>query len=87
MNSAAFRIFTFLALCVAVAAQDSSYYEAIQKGAATQFSRTSFKKMEQDALKDYSHAETYEGLATSSGNTTDISCTTNLFRVRAVICP
>jgi hypothetical protein len=71
MNSAAFRIFTFLALCVAVAAQDSSYYKAIQKGAATQVQPNQFKKMEQDALKDYSHAETYEGLATSFGNTTE----------------
>jgi hypothetical protein len=42
MNSAAFRIFTFLALCVAVAAQDSSYYEAIQKGAATQVQPNQF---------------------------------------------
>lgn len=71
MNSAAFRIFTFLSLCVAVAAQDSSYYEAIQKGAATQVQPNQFKKMEQDALKDYSHAETYEELATSFGNTTE----------------
>ena len=60
-----------LALCVATVAQDSSYYKAIEKGAATPVHPNQFAQMEQDALKDYSHAENYERLATTFGGSTE----------------
>jgi len=62
LKTAAFCVSIFLALCVATVAQDSSYYRAIEKGAATPVQPNQFKQMEQDALKDYSHAENYERL-------------------------
>jgi hypothetical protein len=65
MKKAAFCVSILLALCVATVAQDSSYYKAIEKGAATPVQPNQFKQMEQDALKDYSHAENYERLATA----------------------
>jgi len=67
MKKAAFCVSIFLGLCVATVAQDSSYYKAIEKTAATPVQPNQFKQMEQDALKDYSHAENYERLATAFG--------------------
>jgi hypothetical protein len=60
-----------LATCAGILAQDSDYYKAIQKGAPTQVSAKQFKQMEQDALKNYSQPETYEGLAATFANTTE----------------
>jgi hypothetical protein len=71
MKKAAFCVSALLALCVAIVAQDSSYYKAIQKGAATPVPPNQFKQMEQDALKDYSRAETYERLAEAFGDSTE----------------
>lgn len=62
---------TSLALCFAGAAQDVSYYKAIQKGASNQVQPKQFKQMEQDALKDYSRPENYEKLATAFGDSTE----------------
>ena len=58
-------------VCIGATAQDSGYYKAIQKGAATQIPPKQFKQMEQDALKNYSLPETYEALATTFANTTE----------------
>ena len=50
MKKATFCASILLALCVATVAQDSSYYKAIEKGAATPVQPNQFKQMEQDAL-------------------------------------
>jgi hypothetical protein len=71
MKKAPSYVSIVLALCVATVAQDSSYYKAIEKGAATPVQPNQFKQMEQDALKDYSRAENYEGLATAFGGSTE----------------
>jgi hypothetical protein len=71
MKKAAFGVSILLALCVATVAQDSSYYKAIEKGAATPVQPNQFKQMEKDALKDCSHAENYERLATAFGGSTE----------------
>src|SRR5712692_436161 len=60
-----------LAVCVTSFAQDASYYKAIQKGSSSPVEPPKFKKMEENALKDYSRPESYELLATSFGNTTE----------------
>ena len=64
-------VFGFLALCTGALCQDSSYYKAIQKNAATQVQPKQFKQLEENALKEYSQPEPYEMLATSFGNTTE----------------
>ncbi len=64
-------IITFLSLCIASFAQDAAYYNAIQKGSSFQVQPPQFKKMEENALMNYSRPETYELLATSFGNTTE----------------
>jgi hypothetical protein len=71
MTKALFCAVGFLALGIAAAAQDSSYYKAIQKGNSTQIQPNQFRQIERDALKDYSRPETYELLATSFENTTE----------------
>jgi len=71
MKKTALCVSILLALCVATVAQDSSYYKAIEKGAATTVHPNQFTQMEQDALKDYSHAENYERLATAFGGSTE----------------
>jgi hypothetical protein len=58
-------------LCVVIVAQDSSYYKAIEKAAPTPVQPKEFKQIEQDALKDYSHPETYAKLANAFGNSTE----------------
>ena len=68
---ALFCVSTLLALCVAIVAQDSSYYKAIEKAASTPVHPKEFKQIEQDALNDYSHPEGYERLATAFGNSTE----------------
>src|SRR5205823_6221377 len=60
-----------LALSSVALCQNSSYYKAIQKGAATQIQPKQFKEMEENALKEYSRPEPYELLATSFGHTTE----------------
>ena len=50
MKKAAFCVSILLALSVATVAQDSSYYKAIERGAATPVQPNQFKQMEQDAL-------------------------------------
>jgi hypothetical protein len=70
MTKQLFCMAAFL-VCVGAFAQDSGYYKAIQKGAATQVPPKQFKQMEQDALKNYSRPETYEALATTFANTTE----------------
>ena len=63
--------FMALAFCMGAVAQDSEYYNAIQKGAVTQVSPKQFKQMEQDALKNYSQPESYDVLATTFASTTE----------------
>jgi hypothetical protein len=72
MARAVFSIITLLSLCIPSFAQDVAYYKAIQKSSAsTQVQPAQFKKMEENALKDFSRPESYELLATSFGNTTE----------------
>src|SRR5215467_5274601 len=71
MRKAASCVSVLLALCVAIVAQESSYYKAIEKAASTPIQPKEFKQMEQDALKDYSRPESYERLATAFGNSTE----------------
>jgi len=71
MKKAAFCVSILFALCVAMVAQDSSYYKAIEKAASAPIQPKEFKQMEQDALKDYSRPESYERLATAFGNSTE----------------
>lgn len=71
MKKAAFCISVLLALSIAIVAQDSSYYKAIEKAASTPIQPKEFKQMEQDALKDYSRPESYERLATAFGTSTE----------------
>ncbi len=71
MAKTVLRIITFLAFCIGSFAQDASYYEAIQKGSSIEVQPSQFKKMEDNALKDYSRPESYDLLATSFGNTTE----------------
>lgn len=70
MTKLVFCMATFF-LCIGAAAQDSGYYKAIQKSAATEVPPKQFKQMEQEALKNYSRPETYEALATTFANTTE----------------
>jgi len=67
----AFGIIALLALCIATFAQDTAYYTAIQKVSSSKVQPAQFKKIEEDALKDFSRPESYELLATSFGNTTE----------------
>jgi hypothetical protein len=60
-----------LTLCAASLAQDIAYYEAIQKASSPKVQPAQFKKIEEDALKDFPRPESYELLATSFGNTTE----------------
>jgi hypothetical protein len=71
MNRTVLCVFASLALSTGALCQNSSYYKAIQKGAATQIQPKQFKEMEENALKEYSRPEPYELLATSFGNTTE----------------
>jgi hypothetical protein len=71
MNRSVVCLFSFLALSTVALCQNSSYYKAIQNGAATQIQPKQFKEMEENALKEYSRPEPYELLATSFGNTTE----------------
>jgi len=71
MSRTAVCLFVFVTLSTGVSAQNSSYYKAIQKGAATQIQAKQFKQMEETALKEYSRPESYELLATSFGQTTE----------------
>ncbi len=72
MPKTVFGIITFLSFCIASSAQDAAYYKAIQKGSSSnQVQPQQFKKMEENALKDYSLPEIYELLATSFGDTTE----------------
>ena len=71
MRKAASCVCVLLGMCVAIVAQDSSYYKAIEKAASTPIQPKEFKQMEQDALKDYSRPEGYERLATAFGNSTE----------------
>ena len=62
-----------LTLCSTLLAQSgkSSYYEAIQQGANGSLQPSQFKKTEEDALKDFSGADSYYALAKTFGNTTE----------------
>src|SRR4029077_9242643 len=71
MARTVFSVIAFLAICTASFGQDAAYYKAIQKGSPIQTQPEQFKKMEDEALKDYSRSESYELLATSFGNTTE----------------
>lgn len=64
-------IIALLAYCIATFAQDTAYYTAIQKASSSKVQPAQFKKIEEDALKDFSRPESYELLATSFGNTTE----------------
>ena len=65
-------IIALLALNSLSAAQDISYYKAIQKTSVpTQVAPAQFKEMEENALQNFSRPESYELLATSFGNTTE----------------
>jgi hypothetical protein len=64
-------IIVLLALCISSFAQDTAYYTAIQKASSSKVQPAEFKKIEEDALKDFSRPELYELLATSFGNTTE----------------
>src|SRR5215831_13700123 len=61
----------FLAFCSMLLAQETSFYKAIQKASHSQVEPSQFKKMEQNALKEFSNPESYDLLATSFGNTTE----------------
>jgi hypothetical protein len=52
-------------------AQDVACYKAIEKASSSKVQPAQFKKIEEDALKDFSRPESYELLATSFGNTTE----------------
>jgi hypothetical protein len=67
----ALGIVALLVLCVPSLAQDTAYYTAIQKASSPKMQPAQFKKIEEDALKDFSRPESYELLATSFGNTTE----------------
>jgi hypothetical protein len=72
LNEMSKIILVVVALGVASFAQDAAYYNAIQKASgSTQVSPAQFKKMEENALKDFSRPESYELLATSFGSTTE----------------
>ena len=71
MRKAVFYAPVLLAVCVAVVAQDSAYYKAIEKSASTPIQPKEFKQVEQDAFKDYSRPESYERLATAFGTSTE----------------
>jgi len=71
MNRTALCLLAALVLSTVALCQNSSYYKAIQKGAANQIQPKQFKEMEESALKDYSRPEPYELLATSFGQTTE----------------
>lgn len=71
MRKSIFCSIVTFALCALSCAQDSSYYKAIQKKSSDQIRPEQFKKMEQDALKNYTKPESYELLARSFGNTSE----------------
>jgi hypothetical protein len=73
MNKYIIPLFFLIGLCMTVLAQDgrSGYYKAIQKGSSTQLDPAQFKKIEEDALKDFATPESYYLLATTFGNTTE----------------
>jgi len=71
MRKAVFYAPVLMAVCVAVVAQDSAYYKAIEKSASTPIQPKEFKQVEQDAFKDYSRPESYERLATGFGTSTE----------------
>jgi hypothetical protein len=64
-------LYFMLAPVVLGAAKKNSYYEAIQEGAANPISGNEFKKIEKDALREFSRPESYDLLATTFGNTTE----------------
>jgi hypothetical protein len=70
MAKTVFAIIAFVALCIPSFGQDS-YYKAIQKKSSSPVQPRQFRKMEENALKDYSSPESYDLLATSFGNTTE----------------
>src|SRR5262249_45963379 len=71
MNKASLVTFLVFTSCILSFAQDAAYYKAIQQKSSNQVRPEQFKKMEEDALKNYSQAEAYRQLATSFGNTTE----------------
>ena len=72
MSKTISMIGAFLALCMASPAQDDAYYKAIQKASAsTQVQPKQFKKLEENAAKDFSRPDSYEQLAATFGNTTE----------------
>lgn len=71
MRKSAFCVIGAFVLCVSSFAQDSAYYKAIQKKSSDQIRPEQFKKMEQDAFKNYTQADSYELLARSFGNTSE----------------
>lgn len=71
MNRTVLCLFVALSLSTVALCQNSSYYKAIQKGAATPIQPMQFKEMEETASKEYSRPEPYELLATSFGHTTE----------------
>lgn len=62
-----------MTLCSTALAQSgkTSYYEAIQRGAGGTLQPGQFKKIEEDAFKDFSSADSYYVLAKTFGNTTE----------------
>ncbi|MFL6333257.1 MAG: hypothetical protein ACJ754_07955 [Pyrinomonadaceae bacterium] len=62
-----------VALCSTTLAQDGkgSYYEAIQQGASGAIQPSQFKKLEEDAWKDFAGADSYYVLTKTFGKTTE----------------
>ncbi|MFI5173697.1 MAG: hypothetical protein ACHQKY_02490 [Terriglobia bacterium] len=60
-------------ICATALGQNAkhSYYEAIQQGAKNPIQSSQFKKIEEDALKDFTRPESYDLLAITFGNTTE----------------
>ena len=71
MAKAALSIIFVLGLCTVSLAQDADYYKAIQKPSSTPMQAAQFKRLEENALRDFSQPGSYEVLATSFGNTTE----------------
>ncbi len=71
MSRIALCLLINVVVCGTTSAQSPSYYDAIQKNSSNRLKPDQFKRMEEDALKEYSRPEVYESLATSFGNTTE----------------
>lgn len=70
-NRLTFTAAIILACCAVSFAQDAAYYRAIQKKSISQIDSDQFKKMEENALKNYFVADSYQRLAESFGNSTE----------------